>query len=31
MPNYQAVSKSTHADLRWKRYDNYHFARIDSA
>lgn len=30
MPNYQAVSKNTHAQLRWKRYDNYHFAAQDA-
>lgn len=30
MPNYQAVSKSTHANLCWKRYDNYHFAAMDA-
>jgi len=30
MPKYQAVSKTTHANLRWKRYDNYHFAALDA-
>ena len=30
MPNFQAVSKTTHADKRWKRYDNYHFASLDA-
>ena len=30
MPNFQAVSKSTHADKRWKRYDNYVFAAQDA-
>jgi hypothetical protein len=30
MPNYQAISQSTHANLRWKRYENYHFASRDA-
>lgn len=30
MPNFQAVSKTTHADKRWKRYDNYSFAAKDA-
>jgi len=30
MPNFQVVPKTTHADKRWKRYDNYHFASLDA-
>jgi len=30
MPNFQAVSKHTHANKRWKRYDNYAFAAKDA-
>lgn len=30
MPHFQAVSRTTHADKRWKRYDNYHFAARDA-
>jgi len=30
MSKYQAVSKSAYASLRWKRYDNYHFAALDA-
>ena len=30
MPNYQAVSQSTHASQRWKRYNTYHFAAQDA-
>lgn len=30
MPNFQAVSKNTHTDKRWKRYDNYIFAAQDA-
>ncbi len=30
MPNYQAVSKSVHAHLRWKRYRTYQFAALDA-
>lgn len=30
MPNFQAVSRTTHADKRWKRYDNYAFAAKDA-
>lgn len=30
MPNYQAVSKISHGDLRWKGYDNYQFAALDT-
>lgn len=30
MPNYQAVTKSAHAHLRWKRYDSYAFASMDA-
>lgn len=30
MPNYQAISKSTHAHLRWQRYTSYSFAAADA-
>lgn len=30
MPKYQAVSKSTHANLRWQRYGSYTFAAHDT-
>jgi hypothetical protein len=30
MSNYQPISKTTHAGLRWKRYDSYHFAAQDA-
>lgn len=29
MPNYQPISKTTHGDLRWKRYRSYFFAAQD--
>lgn len=29
MSNFQAVSTTTHADKRWKRYDSYNFAAKD--
>jgi hypothetical protein len=31
MPNYQAVSQSTHTELRWKRFSHYQFASLDAA
>jgi len=30
MPNFQAISRERHANLRWKRYSNYTFAAADS-
>lgn len=30
MPNFQALSPSSHAALRWKRYDNYQFVARDA-
>jgi hypothetical protein len=30
MPNYQAISSTTHASQRWKRFDHYHFAAKDA-
>jgi hypothetical protein len=30
MTNFQAVSKTTHADKRWKRYEHYQFAAKDA-
>lgn len=30
MPQHQAISKTTHAAKRWKRYSNYHFAAQDT-
>jgi hypothetical protein len=30
MPNYQAITKSDFANLRWKRYDSYKFAAQDT-
>jgi len=30
MPNFQAISKSTHAHLSWKRYSSYQFAAQDA-
>jgi hypothetical protein len=30
MPTLHAVSRSTHADKRWKRYDSYAFAAKDA-
>jgi len=30
MRNYQPVSTNKHASLRWKRFDNYHFAAKDA-
>jgi len=30
MPNYQAISRERHANLRWKRYTSYTFAAADS-
>ena len=30
MPTFQAISSTTHADKRWKRYDSYAFAAHDA-
>ena len=30
MPQYQAITKTDFANLRWKRYENYHFAALDA-
>lgn len=30
MPHYQAITKTDFANLRWKRYENYHFAALDA-
>lgn len=30
MPKYQAITKTDFANLRWKRYENYHFAALDA-
>lgn len=30
MPNYQVISKETHASKRWKRYDSFAFAAQDT-
>lgn len=30
MPNYQPISKTEHAHLRWKRFDSYRFAAQDA-
>jgi hypothetical protein len=30
VPKYQAISKTTHAHLRWKRFEHYHFAARDA-
>lgn len=30
MPKYQAITKTDFANLRWKRYESYHFAALDA-
>jgi hypothetical protein len=30
VPSYKAITKTDFANLRWKRYDNYHFAALDA-
>jgi len=30
VPKYQAITKTDFANLRWKRYESYHFAALDA-